>query len=111
MISLIPEDVGKPTVRLEKAAVREGTCTWENPIYETVKLIKEKKTGIIHEKIYRFIVSTVRIIPTSHSVLHFLIGFLLSCFQILSSGRDHPKLVFWEKLQLTLQTMKRLLNR
>uniref|UniRef100_F6H6Q0 C2 NT-type domain-containing protein n=1 Tax=Vitis vinifera TaxID=29760 RepID=F6H6Q0_VITVI len=58
MISLIPEDVGKPTVRLEKAAVREGTCTWENPIYETVKLIKEKKTGIIHEKIYRFIVST-----------------------------------------------------
>ncbi|KAL6321649.1 hypothetical protein AAG906_025481 [Vitis piasezkii] len=53
MISLIPEDVGKPTVRLEKAAVREGTCTWENPIYETVKLIKEKKTGIIHEKIYR----------------------------------------------------------
>ena len=59
MISLVPEDVGKPTVRLEKAAVREGTCTWENPIYETVKLTKEKKTGIIHEKIYHFIVSTV----------------------------------------------------
>ncbi|KAE8022526.1 hypothetical protein FH972_008318 [Carpinus fangiana] len=58
MISLVPEDVGKPTVRLQKAAVQDGTCSWENPIYETVKLIMEQKTGKLHEKIYHFIVST-----------------------------------------------------
>ncbi|KAB1210705.1 hypothetical protein CJ030_MR6G019904 [Morella rubra] len=58
MISLVPEDVGKPTVRLEKAAVQDGTCSWENPVFETVKLIRESKTGKLHEKIYHFIVST-----------------------------------------------------
>lgn len=58
-ISLIPADVGKPTVRLGKAVIRDGSCKWESPIYETVKFIKELKTGKIQEKIYRFIVSTV----------------------------------------------------
>lgn len=60
MISLVPADVGKPTVRLRKAPIVEGTCSWENPIYETVKLTKETKTGIYKEKIYYFDVSTVR---------------------------------------------------
>lgn len=59
MISLVPVDVGKPTVRLSKQPIVEGTCTWENPVYETVKLIKEIKTGRIREKFYYVIVSTV----------------------------------------------------
>lgn len=58
MISLVPDDVGKPTVKLEKAAIQDGTCFWENPIYETVKLVREIKTGKINEKIYHFVVST-----------------------------------------------------
>lgn len=58
MISLVPVDVGKPTVRLAKTPIVEGTCTWENPVYETVKLIKETKTGKIREKFYYVIVST-----------------------------------------------------
>lgn len=58
MISLVPDDVGKPTVRLEKAAIQDGTCSWENPIYETVKLIRDSKTGKLNEKIYHFIVAT-----------------------------------------------------
>ncbi|KAF8412274.1 hypothetical protein HHK36_000235 [Tetracentron sinense] len=57
-ISLVPLDVGKPTVRLEKAAVRDGTCRWEKPIYETVKFVREPRTGTINEKTYQFIVST-----------------------------------------------------
>lgn len=60
MISLVPEDVGKPTVKLEKVPVQDGTCTWENPVYESMKLIREPKTGKINEKLYHFIVSTVR---------------------------------------------------
>ncbi|KAL6979599.1 hypothetical protein U1Q18_021254 [Sarracenia purpurea var. burkii] len=57
MISLVPADVGKPTVRSEKAAIRDGSCYWENPVYETVKFSREPKTGKIHEKIYNFVVS------------------------------------------------------
>lgn len=57
-IALVPEDVGKPTLRLEKIAVQEnGVCLWENPVYETVKLIKDTKTGKLSEKIYHFVVS------------------------------------------------------
>ncbi|CAH2070250.1 unnamed protein product [Thlaspi arvense] len=58
MISLVPDDVGKPTFKLEKAEVKEGICSWENPIYVSVKLIKEPKTGIVREKIYHFVVAT-----------------------------------------------------
>ncbi|KAI3757629.1 hypothetical protein L6452_05171 [Arctium lappa] len=58
MISLIPADIGKPTARLEKTAVVEGTCTWESPIYEMVKLVKHQKTETYKEKIYYFNVAT-----------------------------------------------------
>ena len=60
MISLVPDDVGKPTVKLPKTKVQDGTCTWENPVYESVKLVEESKSGKLKEKIYHFIVSTVR---------------------------------------------------
>ena len=59
-ISLVPADVGKPTVRLEKAAIIDGACIWENPVYETVKLIRDQTTGRFNDKYYHFIVSTVR---------------------------------------------------
>ncbi|XP_077241808.1 uncharacterized protein LOC143882217 isoform X2 [Tasmannia lanceolata] len=58
MVSLIPLDVGKPTVKSEKATVHDGTCRWENPIYETVRFIQEPKAGKINEKIYQFLVLT-----------------------------------------------------
>lgn len=56
---MIPGDVGKPTVRLEKATVRGGKCRWENPAYVTVKFDVDQKTGKFTEKIYHFRVSTV----------------------------------------------------
>ncbi|KAM6586926.1 hypothetical protein CsatA_009531 [Cannabis sativa] len=58
MITLVPEDAGKPSVKLEKVAVKDGTCTWENPVFEPVKLTMDSKTGKINEKLYHFIVST-----------------------------------------------------
>ncbi|BAT88642.1 hypothetical protein VIGAN_05218700 [Vigna angularis var. angularis] len=51
-------DIGKPTTKLEKAAVRDGTCIWDNPVYETVKFVQESKTGKISDRIYHFVVST-----------------------------------------------------
>ncbi|XP_044506322.1 myosin heavy chain, fast skeletal muscle-like [Mangifera indica] len=58
MISLVPEDVGKTAFKMEKVAVQDGTCLWERPIYVTVKLTRDSKTGKIHEKIYHFVVSS-----------------------------------------------------
>ena len=61
MISVVPADVGKPTSRLEKSKVQDGNCYWEKPLYETVKISRDPKTGKIHEKIYYFIVAKVQI--------------------------------------------------
>ncbi|KAL0393520.1 UNVERIFIED_CONTAM: hypothetical protein Slati_4318200 [Sesamum latifolium] len=58
MISVVPADVGKPTVKSDKAAVRDGSCFWENPVYETVKFNRDTKSGKIHERIYYFVVGT-----------------------------------------------------
>ncbi|KAK4728714.1 hypothetical protein R3W88_021702 [Solanum pinnatisectum] len=58
MVSVVPADVGKSTVRSEKATVRDGSCYWENGVLETVKFVREPKTGKIHERIYNFVVGT-----------------------------------------------------
>ncbi|CAL9780965.1 unnamed protein product [Musa acuminata subsp. burmannicoides] len=57
-VSLVPLDVGKPTVRSERVAVVGGTCKWSNPVYETVKLTRDPKSGKINDKLYQFLVST-----------------------------------------------------
>lgn len=61
-IAVIPGDAGKPTARLEKAKVKDGSCFWEKPHFETVKFTQDQKTGKFNEKIYRFVVATVLII-------------------------------------------------
>lgn len=58
MVSLIPADVGQPTVKLGKVPVAEGICTWKNPIYETVKFTRDAKTKTLQDKIYFFSVAT-----------------------------------------------------
>ncbi|WOL10125.1 hypothetical protein Cni_G18879 [Canna indica] len=58
-VSLVPLDVGKPTVRSERVSAIGGTCKWLNPIYETVKLVRDPKSGKINEKLYKFLVSAV----------------------------------------------------
>ncbi|KAG2394657.1 uncharacterized protein HKW66_Vig0079680 [Vigna angularis] len=58
VLYIVLGDIGKPTTKLEKAAVRDGTCIWDNPVYETVKFVQESKTGKISDRIYHFVVST-----------------------------------------------------
>ncbi|KAE8671578.1 protein LURP-one-related 4-like [Hibiscus syriacus] len=58
MISVVPGDGGKSTTKLEKATVLDDNCRWEKPVYESVKFVREPKTGKINEKIYHFIVSS-----------------------------------------------------
>lgn len=60
-VSVVPGDVGKPSAKLEKGLIGGGSCLWECPIFETVKFNQDAKTGKINERLYHFIVSTVRI--------------------------------------------------
>ncbi|RRT61328.1 hypothetical protein B296_00024752 [Ensete ventricosum] len=52
-VSLVKHITGRPTVRSEKAAVVDGTCNWLNPIYETVSMACDPKSGKINEKLYQ----------------------------------------------------------
>ncbi|XVF51517.1 hypothetical protein PTKIN_Ptkin04bG0191200 [Pterospermum kingtungense] len=58
VISVVPGDGGKPTTKLEKGTIQDGNYRWENPVYETIKFVREPKTGKINERIYHFILST-----------------------------------------------------
>ncbi|KAE9587162.1 putative EEIG1/EHBP1 domain-containing protein [Lupinus albus] len=55
-ISLIPVDTGKATAKTTKANVRNGTCKWSDPIYETTRLLQDIKTRQYEEKLYKLVV-------------------------------------------------------
>lgn len=71
-IAVIPGDSGKPSARLDKAKVKDGSCYWEKPHYETVKFTQDQKTAKFNEKIYRFVVATVLIIAESVRYILFI---------------------------------------
>ncbi|KAK6940114.1 NT-type C2 domain [Dillenia turbinata] len=56
-ISFIPADSGKATAKTTKANVRNGTCKWADPIYETTRLLQDAKTKLYDEKPYKLIVA------------------------------------------------------
>ncbi|XP_058787683.1 uncharacterized protein LOC131662024 [Vicia villosa] len=55
-ISFIPVDTGKATSKTTKANVRNGTCKWADPIYETTRLLQDIKTRQFEEKLYKIVV-------------------------------------------------------
>ncbi|CAL0319368.1 unnamed protein product [Lupinus luteus] len=55
-ISFIPVDTGKATAKTTKANVRNGTCKWSDPIYETTRLLQDIKTRQYEEKLYKLVV-------------------------------------------------------
>ncbi|XP_068321585.1 uncharacterized protein [Pyrus communis] len=56
-ISFIPADSGKATAKTTKANVRNGTCKWGDPIYETTRLLQDTKTKQYDEKLYKLVVT------------------------------------------------------
>lgn len=56
-ISFVPTESGKTSAKTSKAIVRNGTCKWADPIYETTRLIQDTKTKKIDEKLYKLVVS------------------------------------------------------
>ncbi|CAJ1974152.1 unnamed protein product [Sphenostylis stenocarpa] len=55
-ISFIPADSGKATSKTTKANVRNGTCKWADPIYETTRLLQDIKSRQYEEKFYKIVV-------------------------------------------------------
>ncbi|XP_060676131.1 uncharacterized protein LOC125424376 [Ziziphus jujuba] len=56
-ISFIPADSAKATAKTTKANVRNGTCKWADPIYETTRLLQDIKTKQYDERIYKLVVT------------------------------------------------------
>ncbi|KAL6572590.1 hypothetical protein OROMI_013548 [Orobanche minor] len=56
-ISFIPSDSGKATAKTNKANVRNGTCKWADPIYETTRLLQDSKSRQYDEKLYEIVVA------------------------------------------------------
>lgn len=56
-VSFIPSDSGKTTAKTTKANVRNGTCKWADPIYETTRLLHDRKTKRYDEKLYKLVVA------------------------------------------------------
>ncbi|KAK8704346.1 hypothetical protein V6N13_047973 [Hibiscus sabdariffa] len=56
-ISFVPADSGKTTAKTTKANVRNGTCKWADPIYETTRLLQDIKTKQFDEKHYKLVVA------------------------------------------------------
>ncbi|VFR00341.1 unnamed protein product [Cuscuta campestris] len=56
-VSFIAADTGKTTAKTTKANVRNGTCKWADPIYETTRLLQDVKSKEYDEKLYKLVVA------------------------------------------------------
>ncbi|KAI9107090.1 hypothetical protein K1719_022618 [Acacia pycnantha] len=55
-VSFIPSDSGKAIAKTTKANVRNGTCKWADPIYETTRLLQDLKTRQYDDKLYKLVI-------------------------------------------------------
>ncbi|XP_039140256.1 centromere-associated protein E-like isoform X2 [Dioscorea cayenensis subsp. rotundata] len=58
VVSLVPLDVGKPSLKSDKAEVVNGECQWLKPVFETARLVQDPKSMKFNEKFYQFLVSS-----------------------------------------------------
>jgi len=82
-ISFIPADTGKATAKTNKATVRNGTCKWADPIYETARLLQDSKTKHFEEKLYKLVVAMVTILAPV-ILMHFSSTLSMDLFMDLS---------------------------
>lgn len=75
-ISFIPSDSGKATSKTTKANVRNGTCKWADPIYETTRLLQDIKTRQYDEKLYKLLVGMVMFFMTVISQLYSVVPYI-----------------------------------
>ncbi|XP_042398359.1 uncharacterized protein LOC121988772 isoform X6 [Zingiber officinale] len=64
----------RTTAKTNKVNVRNGSCKWPDPIYETTRLLQDAKTKTYDEKLYKLLVAT----GSSRSQYNFLLPKLVS---------------------------------
>ncbi|XP_071737738.1 uncharacterized protein [Rutidosis leptorrhynchoides] len=62
-VCFIPTESGKIIAKTSKANVRNGTCKWADPIYETTRLVIDSRNKRYDDKLYNLIVG----MGTSHA--------------------------------------------
>ncbi|KAI3685409.1 hypothetical protein L6452_34651 [Arctium lappa] len=55
-ISFIPTESGKIIAKTSKANVRNGTCKWADPIYETTRLLVDSRNKRYDDNLYKLVV-------------------------------------------------------
>ncbi|XP_024971843.1 putative WEB family protein At1g65010, chloroplastic [Cynara cardunculus var. scolymus] len=55
-ISFIPTESGKIIAKTSKANVRNGTCKWPDPIYETTRLLVDSRNKRYDDNLYKLVV-------------------------------------------------------
>ncbi|KAH6777404.1 sporulation-specific protein [Perilla frutescens var. hirtella] len=50
---------GKPIAKTTKENVRNGSCKWGDPIYETTRLLQDSKSKQYDEKLYQLVVAMI----------------------------------------------------
>lgn len=78
-ISFIPADTGKTTAKTTKASVRNGSCKWADPIYETTRLLQDVKNKEYDEKLYKLVVAMVNFPSEFYALLIYLHNHSCSC--------------------------------
>lgn len=66
LVSFIPHETGKPIAKTNKANVRNGSCKWSDPIYETTRLLLDTRTKQYDEKLYKLVVAMVPLANPSY---------------------------------------------
>ncbi|KAG8091434.1 hypothetical protein GUJ93_ZPchr0012g21146 [Zizania palustris] len=56
-LSFISADTGKVSAKTNKANVRNGSCTWPDPIYEATRLLQDSRTKTYDDKLYKIVVA------------------------------------------------------
>ena len=60
-VCFVPTESGKITAKTSKANVRNGTCKWADPIYETTRLLVDSRNKRYDDKFYKLIVGMVSV--------------------------------------------------
>lgn len=59
MVSIVPLETGRVSLKTPRVSVKSGICHWPDPVVESTKLLQDTKTKEYDEKLYKIIVSTV----------------------------------------------------
>lgn len=68
-VCFVPTESGKIIAKTSKANVKNGTCKWADPIYETTRLVIDSRNKRYDDKLYNLIVGMVSFLGPFQSAI------------------------------------------